>query len=36
MVVVVVVVMLIVVIDVDVYMTFQQRHVIKCDPKKNP
>ena len=33
----VVVVMLIVVVDVDVYMMFQQSHVIEPDPKKkNP
>ena len=33
---VVVVVVMLIVIDVDVYTMFQQSHVIKRDPKKNP
>ena len=32
--VVVVVVVMLIVVDVNVYMTFQQSHVIKHDPKK--
>ena len=34
--VVVVVVVMLIVVDVDVHTMFQQSHVIKRDPKKNP